>query len=418
MFALVDANSFYAAAEKVFDPAIRNKPVVVLTNNDGCICALYDQAKQLGVKKFGPYYKVQDMLRSHNAIIRSSNYELYDDLSNKMMQIIGRFGPRQHVYSIDECFLDFGEWVPQEGWHEYAEKIKEAVYQELRLPVSVGISLTPTLAKVASYVAKKRKTGRGKAILVNDSVLDRVLAQLQANDIWGVGKRLSKRLNDMGITSAKLLAAADPRSMRAQFSVELERTIRELNGTPCFDWTSLPTEKKQTFSTRAFGIPVTDLTALRQSLAWHAERVAAKLRAQNSMVRVITVFAHANPFAVQGHYHKSVQHTFAYPVNDTSSLVRATTQAAREIYQPGIRFHKSGVGAIDICTQDQIQPDLFESRQSKPELMQCMDLINRRYGKNTLGVAAKGVDVKWSMKRNFLSPHYTTNWRDIPKILC
>ena len=418
MFALIDVNSFYASAEKIFDPSIRQRPVVVLTNNDGCICALCDQAKLLGVKKFGPYYKVQDMLRAHGAVIRSSNYELYDDLSNKMMEVIGRFAPRQHVYSIDECFLDFSQWVPKEGWADYAQMIKETVARELRLPVSVGISSTPTLAKVASFVAKKRKTNKGTAVLVNDAIRRRVLGQMQVSDIWGVGKRIAARLAAMNVESALTLADSCPKAMRKQFSVEIERTVRELNGTFCFEWESLPVEKKQTFSTRAFGSPVTDFADLRQSLAWHAERVSEKVRRQESAIQVLTVFAHANPFASTGHYHRSVQHTFAFPVNDVSSLVRIVSKAAREIYRPGVKFHKSGVGAIALCPVAQSQPDLFNMCESKPELMQCMDLINQRYGKNTLGIAAKGINVKWSMKRNFLSPQFTTNWQDIPKITC
>lgn len=423
MFALVDANSFYASAEKVFDPSIRQRPVVVLTNNDGCICALCDQAKQIGVKKFGPYYQSKALLAKHNAVIRSSNYELYDDLSNKMMEIIGRFAPRQHVYSIDECFLDFGQWQPPQGWSAYARQIKDQVMQELRLPVSVGIAATPTLAKAASFAAKRRRSGRGAACLVAPAVVEQVLSQMAVDDVWGVGKRLAKRLQAMGINHAQALADASPRQLRKHFSVELERTIRELNGTVCFDWETLPAHKKQVFSTRAFGQPLTALADLRQALAWHAERLAAKLRHDGLGVNGLTLFAHANPFTEQQPYHKSVHHSFTEPTNDTLLIARAIAGHADSLYKAGVKFHKCGVGAVSVATMAGRQADLFSPQQANEELMRCMDQINARYGKNTLGIAAKGCVAEgqpaaWAMRRAHLSPRFTTQWKDIPKISC
>ncbi|HCV17601.1 MAG TPA: DNA polymerase V subunit UmuC, partial [Alteromonas sp.] len=206
MYALVDANSFYASAEKVFDPAIRQRPVVVLTNNDGCICALCEHAKQLGVKKFGPYYKVKKLLAQHNAVIRSSNYELYDYLSNKMMQVVGQYAPDQHIYSIDECFLFFDTWRPAESWRVYAERIQSDVWQQLRLPVGVGLGSTPTLAKVASFAGKKLGDKSGIAVLDTPEACRHVLLQMDVQDVWGVGKRIATRLREQGILNAWQLA--------------------------------------------------------------------------------------------------------------------------------------------------------------------------------------------------------------------
>lgn len=418
MYALVDANSFYASAEKVFDPAIRNKPVVVLTNNDGCICAMCDLAKSTGVEKFGPYYKVQGLLKRYGAVIRSSNYELYDDLSNKMMRIVGTFAPDMHVYSIDESFLYFDNWSPREGWQRYAEQIKQAVWQQLRLPVGVGIGSTPTLAKVASHAGKRLGNKNGLAVLDTPDKIEHTLQQMHVRDIWGVGKRISARLEVQGISSAWQLAQCDPKRIRRQFSVETERTVRELNGIPCIAWDSERANKKQIYSTRAFGTKVTQHNDLRQALCWHAEKVGEKLRRQQSSVITLTLFAHANPFASDGHYHKAVQHRFAHPTNDTRALVQAASQASRALFKADVLFHKCGIGAIEIVNDEHVQPDMFAPLTHNPKLMQCMDAINKRYGSQTIGAAAKGTHQNWAMKRDFLSPQYTTNWQHLPKIHC
>lgn len=418
MYALVDANSFYASAEKVFDPAIRQRPVVVLTNNDGCICALCDYAKQLGVKKFGPYYKVKKLLAQHNAVIRSSNYELYDYLSNKMMQVVGGYAPDQHIYSIDECFLYFGNWRPREDWVTYATRIQQDVWQQLRLPVGVGVGATPTLAKAASFAGKKLGEKSGIAVLDSATARQCVLMQMEVQDIWGVGKRIAAKLQSQGIITAWQLACFDPKTLRKQFSVELERTVRELNGTTCLKWDEERARKQQIYSTRAFGQPVTNAQFLRESLCWHAEKVAEKLRRQQSKTKLLTLFTHANPFADTEQYHKAVQHCFAQPTNDTRALVRAASIASDTLYKANIKLHKCGVGAIEIINMEHEQTDMFAELSHNPKLMQCMDAINSRYGNQTIGAAAKGIHPEWTMKREYLSPQYTTNWRHLPKIVC
>lgn len=418
MYALVDANSFYASAEKVFDPSIRHRPVVVLTNNDGCICALCEYAKQIGVKKFGSYYKVKKLLAQHNAVIRSSNYELYDYLANKMMQLLGRYAPDLHVYSIDECFLYFENWQPEEGWNAYARTIQQDVWEQLRLPVGVGIGPTPTLAKVASHAGKRLGDKSGIAVLAEPQDRQRILSQMDVQDVWGIGKRIAARLREQGIHSAWQLACFDAKTLRKQFSVEVERTVRELNGVACIQWDQERAKKQQIYSTRAFGQPVTDYQSLRESLCWHAEKVAEKLRRQKSKTVLLTLFTHANPFADTTQYHKAVQHRFAQPTNDTRALVQAASNACKTLFKAGIKLHKCGVGAIEIIDMDHEQGDLFTTLKHNPKLMQCMDAINSRYGTQTIGAAAKGIHPEWSMKREFLSPQYTTNWRHLPKIAC
>ncbi|MDC8832037.1 Y-family DNA polymerase [Alteromonas gilva] len=418
MYALIDANSFYASAEKVFDPAIRQRPVVVLTNNDGCICALCEYAKQLGVKKFGPYYKVKKLLARHNAVIRSSNYELYDYLSNKMMQVVASYAPEQHIYSIDECFLHFDNWRPALPWHDYARQIQQDVWQQVRLPVGVGIGTTPTLAKVASFAGKKLGNKTGIAVLDTPQERQAVLSQMDVQDVWGIGKRIALKLRSLGIATAWQLATFDAKTLRKQFSVEIERTVRELNGITCIKWEQERAKKQQIYSTRAFGQPVTSHQALRESLCWHAEKVADKLRRQHSKALLLTLFTHANPFADTEQYHKAVQHRFAQPTNDTRALVQAASNASNALYKANIKLHKCGVGAIEIIDTDHEQGDMFAELQHNPKLMQCMDAINHRYGSQTIGAAAKGINPQWKMKREYLSPQYTTNWRHIPKVGC
>lgn len=418
MYALIDANSFYASAEKVFDPSIRDKPVVVLTNNDGCICAMCPRAKASGVKKFVPYHTVKAQLARHACVIRSSNYELYDDLSAKMMDVLSHFAPAQHVYSIDECFLFFDQYTPAEPWLVYAQRMQQAVWRQLRLPVGVGIGSTPTLAKVASHAGKKLGTANGVAVIVSSQQRQWALQQMACAEVWGIGQRIAKRLAVMGITTAWQLAQQDPKAMRKQFSVEIERTVRELNGEACQHWDAVRAAKQQIFSTRAFGEKVTDRHSLRQSLAWHAEKVAAKCRRQGSVVKALQIFARSNPFNNDPYYQRSVVHRFTVPTMDTRQLVQAASQAAEHIFKAGIIFHKSGVGAIELVQDEFIQTDLFEPSQDKPALMHCLDRVNERYGAYTMGVAAKGITPKWSMRRHFLSPQYTTAWRDIPKITC
>jgi DNA polymerase V len=420
MYALVDANSFYASAEKVFDPSIRAKPVVVLTNNDGCICAMCDYAKQTGVKKFGPYHQVKDILAQHGCVIRSSNYELYDDLSRKMMKVIARYAPEQYVYSIDECFLYFAQMQPQHGWQYHAEMIRWAVWRDVRLPVGVGSGPTPTLAKAASHAGKKIAKFNASNIAVISNPMEReyVLKRMGVGDVWGIGRRISAKLELMGIHTAWDLACASPKAMRKQFSVEIERTVRELNGEPCLHWDAVKAVKQQIFSTRAFGEKVTDLDSLRQSLCLHAEHVGAKIRGQGSAVKTLKIFAQSNPFSQDQYYKKALEHQFTVPTSDTLQLVSAVSAAAEQIYQPGIIFHKSGVGAVALIQQEYVQEDLFNQSQDKRELMLCLDGVNRRYGKHAMGVAAKGITPKWRMRRQYLSPQYTTNWADIPKISC
>lgn len=418
MFALIDAVSFYASAEKVFDPTIRSRPVVVLTNNDGCICAVCPIAKKLNISKFEPYFKVKELLEKHNVIVRSSNYELYADLSARMMNEISRFSDNQYIYSIDESFLNFNGFNNLiKDWHEYGHTIRKAVWRKTKIPVGVGFGPTATLAKAANHAAKKIPGFDGVAVINNEASRKHILKLMAVEDVWGVGRRISKKLKLMNIHSALDLANQPAKLMRKQFSVVLERTINELNGTSCLSWDDVKQKKKEVYSTRSFGERISDAHSLRAAFAAHCNIVARKLRKQGSLAKRIVIFAHSSPF--EEHYYKR---TFIYefPVasNDVTVFANAVKKIFLKIYSPNVRFQKCGIGAIELEDEIYRQGDLFNQSQDKPELMQCLDTINQRFGNDTLKLASEKQSAFWHMRREFLSPKYTTRWSDIPRIKC
>ena len=418
MYALVDAVAFYASAEKVFDPAIRSKPVVVLTNNDGCVCAVCPIARKLNIPKFGPYFKVKQLLEQNNVVVRSSNYELYANLSDRMMSVIGRFCDTQHVYSIDESFLHFNGYQPLiNDWQAYGQLIRRTVWRETKLPVGVGFGPTPTLAKAANHAAKKLTGFNGVAVIDDEVSRRTILQRMQCQDVWGVGKRLAKKLALMDIHTAWQLAEQSPKTIRRQFSVVLERTINELNGITCLNWDDVRQDKQAIFSTRSFGQRLCDPDAVKTALINHASVVAQKLRAQQSLTHRIYIFA-ASSSHEHAFYKKSVMHQFDPPTNDTRVMANAVSKSFEQIYQPGIRFYKCGVGALELSPQQFQQHHLFDKQTDNPQLMSCLDAINHRYGKGMLSVASSQLNDHWHMNRAFLSPQYTTRWRDIPKIQC
>jgi DNA polymerase V len=421
MYALCDVNSMYASCEKVFDPSIRNKPVVVLTNNDGCICAACGIAKRMGIgKKFVPYFQVKKELEAAGAVIRSSNYELYADLSQRMMDTCARFAPDINIYSIDECFLYYGKQstAPQEGWEALGMQIRKTVWREVRLPICVGIGPTPTLAKVANHAAKKIEGFKGVAVLDTTIIRKAVLSKMAVTDVWGIGNRIGKRLNALGVNTAWELAKRDPTQTRKEFSILIENTVRELNGEVRHSWDTVRAAKKEIYSTRSFGERITDFEELQSALASHAEIVATKLRKQKSLTSSMTLFATSSPHDTEGYFRQSYFHHFAVPTNDTRNIIKVIESAMSQLYKPNVRYYKCGVGLMNLHNEALFQYDLFTPSNDNTKLMTCMDTINTRYGRATVHLAAKGFEQKFAMRRAFLSPQYTTKWSDIPKIIC
>ncbi|MDG1733931.1 MAG: Y-family DNA polymerase [Thalassotalea sp.] len=418
MFALVDAVSFYASAEKVFDPSIRNKPVVVLTNNDGCICAVCPIARRLGIPKFKPYFKIKSFLKQHNVVVRSSNYELYADLSDQMMNVIARFCDNQHIYSIDESFLEFKHYQKIiNSWHDYGHLIRNAVWKETRLPVGVGFGITPTLAKAANHAAKKLSGFNGVAVIDDMTSAAEILKRMDVSEVWGVGNKLTAKLKAQGIDTAFKLSQQPAKAMRKQFSVVLERTINELNGQICLSWEDVKAAKQEIFSTRSFGQRICDINTLQSALATHAGIVAKKLRQQNSLVKKVMIFASSSPHDAN-YYKQSIVYEFPQATDNTCVIASAVALVINYIYRHGVFFYRCGVGAISLESKQFRQADLFIEHKENPQLMSCFDAINHRFGQGTLALASQGQSERWQMSRNFLSPQFTSNWRDIPKITC
>lgn len=418
MYALVDAVAFYASAEKVFDPSIRRKPVVVLTNNDGCICAVCPIARKLAIPKFQPYFQVKQYLFDHQVVIRSSNYELYADLSERMMNVIGRFCDNQHIYSIDESFLNFNGFNPLiTDWYRYGHTIRRTVWRETKLPVGVGFGPTATLAKAANHAAKKLPGFDGVAVIDSESSRVNILRAMDIQDVWGVGKRLAKKLKLMNINTALDLAQQDPRKMKRLFSVVLERTVNELCGKRCLSWDDVRQDKKEIFSTRSFGERVTDPITLKTALINHSAIVARKLRAQGSLTQRLLIFVASSPHQ-QGYYKKSYIYEFNIATADSRVFANAISEVFEQLYKPNVLFYKCGVGALELTSHMFQQPDLFQASIDNPKLMQCLDKINARFGIGTLAIASEASSADWHMKREYLSPHYTTRWYNLPKIHC
>lgn len=420
MYALCDVNSMYASCEKVFDPSIRHKPVVVLTNNDGCICAACNIAKSLGVgKKFVPYFQVKDELAKAGVVIRSSNYELYADMSQRFMDICTSFAPYSHIYSIDECFLYYGRgFIPSEGWNKHALSIRRAVWKNVRLPIGVGVAPTPTLSKAASHAAKRINGFRGIAVIDNDKQRKAILRQMEVTDVWGIGKRLGQRLNDLGIENALQLSEAPPGLIRKKFNVLVESTVHELNGIVKLSWDDVRAPKKEIFSTRSFGKRVTNRTELRQAIINHVGIAANKLRRQHSLAGLLLVFASNSPHDSEPFYRRSITHSFPTYTADTTVISQIASKLSDQLYHDGVRFYKCGVGLLDIVNSNLHQQDLFQPSVDNVELMMCLDRINERFGRNTAHIAGQGIKQKFSMRREFLSPQYTTRISDLPIINC
>ncbi|GIU40911.1 DNA polymerase V subunit UmuC [Shewanella colwelliana] len=420
MLALIDANSFYCSAEQVFRPEWRGKPIVVLSNNDGAVVAANKQAMALGIEKFKPYFQLKAICDRHGIQVCSSNYELYGDLSEKMMSVIARFGPEQFVYSIDEVFLSFKN-VTIKDYQHHGHLIRRSVWRETRLPVCVGFGPTMVLAKAANHAAKRLPdfSCAGVCVIDNETSRLKVLAQMKVTDVWGIGSRIGRRLTEMGIETAAQLASFPAKLARQRFSVEVERIILELNGIKAKQWDGNVATKKQIFSTRSLGQRVTDINSLNQALLNHVAMAAQKAREQSSACRVMMMFASSSPFEDKPVGFKHVIH-FDVPTNDTLVMSKAVSNALPCLFKEGGRYYKVGIGLFELSSTANRQLDLFvngEGLGNEP-LMKVFDGLNNRFGLKTMFVAGQGIEQKWSMRRSLLTPQYTTNWRHLPVVSC
>ncbi|WP_219702591.1 translesion error-prone DNA polymerase V subunit UmuC [Marinomonas lutimaris] len=419
VFALVDCNNFYASCEKLFRPDLKHTPVAVLSNNDGCIVARSKEVKALGIKMGVPMFQVQDEIRKHGIVCFSSNYALYADLSNRVMTILEEEAPRLEVYSIDEAFMDLTGVDHVTDLLAFGKRVKAKVDQWTGITVGVGIAPTKTLAKLANHAAKKYPATGSVVDLMDPDRQKRLLALLDVSDVWGVGRRTTAKLKARGINTALDLANADPKSIRSEFSVLLERTIRELNGVSCLDLELVRPTKQQIICSRSFGHKVTDKQELREAIAKYTTRAAEKLRGEKRLCRVVSVFVRTSPFIPnKPQYSKTLSAELPNPTDDTRDLLEVADVLFRRIYREGYRYAKGGVMLADFYEHGAFQQDLFRPDNTKinsKALMNVVDKINHS-GLGNVFFASQGVSPQWSMKREHLSPAYTTRWDELPKV--
>jgi DNA polymerase V len=406
-------------------------PVVVLSNNDGCAIARSNEAKALGIKMGAPWFQIKHMAESEGLVALSANFALYGDLSDRMMSLAAGLGPAQEIYSIDESFIDLtgvrGDLV------ERSHKIRARILQWVGIPCGIGIGKTKTLAKLANHVAKtaERKPGSYPEHLaqvcnlaaLEPAALEAVMAATPVNEVWGVGRQISKQLNEGGITNVLGLTRLDAAMVKRRWSVMLERTVRELQGTPCIDLDHAPVPKQQIACTRSFGHAVTELKDLNEAITEFASRAAQKLRKQSSLAGQVLVFIRTSPFRKDPQYSRSTTIPLRGPSADTAVIVTAALAGLRAIFQPDFKYAKAGIMLMELQpdTVQQIELDLQDDdvQENRGRLMTTLDSLNQRYGRGTVLMASAGLagDRRaWSMKQERRTPGYTTCWEDMPVV--
>lgn len=418
-FALIDGNNFYVSCERVFNPALEGRPVVVLSNNDGIVVARSPEVKALGVKMGAPWFQLKDLAHRHGILAYSSNYTLYADMSNRMMRVLGTYSPQQEIYSIDECFLGFDGFPPAE-LAAIGARMRAQVRQWVGIPVCVGFGATKTLAKLANHCAKKALAGRDGVCdfgRMDAAELDALLARIDVGEVWGVGRRLSGKLAARGIATVRDLRDADAVTLGRSFSVVLQRTVMELRGVSCLELEELAPPKQQIMSSRSFGEYVYTLAELEEAVSTYTARAAEKLRAQGSVAGALQVFIRTNPFKPEHpQYQRGLSVPLPAPSADTRTLTGAALWGLRHLYKPGYAYQKAGVMLMELRGTGIDQGQLFDAMPAdRPALMQVIDHANARWGRGTLRLASEGVAKSWQMRREHKSPAYTTRWEDLPR---
>ena len=420
MFALIDGNNFYVSCERVFSPRLEGVPMVVLSNNDGCVVARSAEVKALGVKMGEPWFKLKALAKQHGIVAYSSNYTLYADMSNRMMAVLGNYSPKQEIYSIDECFLGldgFGHY----DLMAHGQQMRQQVKQWVGLPVCVGIAPTKTLAKLANHCAKKSLAGQDGVCdfgQLRRNEYESLLARLPVEEVWGVGRKLTGRLNECGIDTVLQLRDANAATIRKQFSVVLERTVMELRGISCLELEEQAPAKQQIMSSRSFGTYVTTLPELEEAVSTYIARAAEKLRAQESVAGAVEVYIRTNPFSEkQPQYQRGITVPLTQATSDTVRLTRAALWGLKRIFKPGYAYQKAEVMLMDLSPASQSQGILFDPvAPARPGLMEVIDRVNAQWGSGTLKLAVEGVDKPWQMKRGNKSPAYTSRWDELPQV--
>ncbi|WP_041930340.1 Y-family DNA polymerase [Methylibium petroleiphilum] len=436
MYALVDGNNFYCSVERVFRPSLTGRPVVVMGSNDGCVIARSNEAKALGVKMGEPWFQCRHLEKDQGLVALSANFTLYGDMSERMMTVAGSFAPRQEVYSIDECFLDFAGMPGGPGsLVETGRALREKVLRWTGIPTCVGFGPTKTLAKLANHIAKsaERKPGSYPEQLAQvcnlgelaDEVRRELLVKTEVKEVWGVGPRIGAQLNAAGVSTVLDLVRLDPAAVRRRFSVVLEKTVLELRGISCLTLEDAPASRQQIMCSRSFGRPVLEMEGLVEALSDFAARAAEKLRKQENLAGAVHVFITTSPFRKEDRqYSRSVTVPLVRPTGDTRVLVSAAILALRAVFKPGYRYAKAGVMLMELQPESvhQAELDLGEPEpgtvpRDRSKLMSAVDAVNRRHGRGSLMVASAGLATarrEFVPKQERRTPHYTTSWDDMP----
>ena len=414
MYGLIDCNNFYASCERVFQPSLNGKAIVVLSNNDGCVIARSGEAKLLGIPMGEPAFKLKDLIETNQVAVFSSNYVLYGDMSHRVMTTIRKFVPEMEIYSIDEAFLLFNGFE-NINLNNLGSKLVQTVIKNTGIPVSLGVAPTKTLAKVANKFAKKYKAYHGVCIIDSDDKREKALKLTQIGDIWGIGRSYSKKLQYYSVNTAWDFTQRSKAWVRQNMGVVGERIWLELRGTPCIE-TEMPKSKKTICTSRSFGEKLTTIEPISEAVANFAASCGEKLRQQKSTANMIIVFIETNPFATnQAQYYNQVVLQLPVSTNDSTELIYFAEQGLKKIFKAGYKYKKAGVIVSEIVPERPFQGDLFDTRDRTKynKVMEVMDKLNTSYGRQKVKIATQGFDRKWKLKNEQLSPCYSTNIRDI-----
>ena len=412
---LVDCNSFYVSCERLFNPRIRKKPVVVLSNNDGCIISRSNEAKALGIKMGEPYFKAKDIIIKNKVEVFSSNYSLYGDLSSRVMRTLQRFNTEIEVYSIDEAFIDLSNF-PDFEVEKIGKEIRETVLQWTGIPTSIGIAKTKTLSKIANHIAKKKQSGVTSLIGIEN--LDPILEKVEINDVWGVGRQLTKFYQKNGIYNAKQLKNKSNTWIKKCSNVLGSRTAMELRGVPCIDLETTQTKRKSCVVSRSFGKRIEKFQELKEAVANYCLNASEKIRSESLVAKAITVFVRTSPFQRDyGYYSNAKTIDFPIATNNSIETVKTAVSILESIFKNGYRYQKAGVMLTGLRNDDG-RKNLFSSEKDEKikSLMRSIDNTNYRYGRSTLSLASAGVHKKWNMRRQYSSKIDTADFYCLPTI--
>lgn len=416
IFALIDCNNFYCSCERVFRPDLRDKPVLVLSNNDGCAIARSQEVKALGIKMGDPAFKLRDQIKHHRIHVFSSNYALYGDMSRRVQEVIREFTPSYEVYSIDEVFMNLAGFEHGD-LAAYGQKVRQAVLQWVGIPTCVGIGPTKTLAKIANHIAKKVPEEHGVCDLMAEERRRHILESVPVEDVWGIGRATTAKLHRLGVRTAAQLRDLDPKQARKYGTVVAERMIWELRGISCLPLEEVPAAKKGTAVTRSFGKPIFELDEIIEAVTMYASRGGEKLREQNLIAGTLTVFMHTNPFKPVPQYSAAKSASLMPMTSDTRAIIEEAVRLAAAIYRKGFEYNKAGIMLDDLRdAAEKPQTLFFEDKPGSEALMAALDGINQRFGRNTLFFASQGTMNRWKLRAEAKSPSYTTRLTDVPRV--